>query len=76
VVLDGRFTVSCRLANCRLMPGSYVLTLILKSGGTLVDQVEGIPFEITPRDVYGTGRVLPERTGTYVPEAAWEVRTP
>ena len=68
---QGMFRLSCHLVNCRLMPGTYFLDIILKDHGALVDQAGPIVFEVVERDVYGTGKVLPPRTGSYVPEATW-----
>ena len=75
VALEGAFTVSCKLRQCRLMPGAYQLCLLLKSDGGLVDQVDDVACEVTPRDVYGTGKALPERTGVYVPDVEWKVQS-
>lgn len=73
--LDGRFRLTCRLRNVRLMPGTYALVLVLKCDRGLVDEIEGLSCEVTPRDVYGTGKMLPPRTGAYVPEAEWRIET-
>lgn len=67
------FVFTCRMNNCRLMPGMYSLNLILNGPGGPVDLIEGIPWEVVARDVYGTGRVLPPGTGVYLPETQWSV---
>ena len=75
ISLQGPFRFLCRMRNCRLMPGPYHLSLFLKSARGLEDQIDGLSMTVTPRDVYGTGRVVPPRTGTYVPEATWHIET-
>lgn len=73
LILGGQFRIRCRLHNCRIMPGSYYITVIMKSDGETLDQCGPIPVEVAAKDVYGTGRVLPAHTGSYVPEASWEL---
>jgi lipopolysaccharide transport system ATP-binding protein len=71
--LHGAFILRCRVEDCRLMPGTYSATIILKSGGRPLDEVGPIPIEVFPRDAYGTGRALPPRIGSYVPRVRWQV---
>jgi len=73
--LNGKFVFSCRMGNCRLMPGMYMLTLILNGPGGPIDMIEGIPWEVVSRDIYGTGRVLPSGTGFYLPEVEWSAKS-
>lgn len=74
VTVDGRALFRCRMDSCQLMPGSYSIILNLNSGRDGVDRIEsGLGFEVMPRDVYGTGRVLQPRDGVYVPDAQWQV---
>lgn len=73
--LEGSFSFACRMSHCRLMPGMYMLTLILNGPGGPVDLIEGIPWEVVSRDIYGTGRVLPPGTGFYLPEVKWSAET-
>lgn len=73
VSVSGRFVVSCRLKNCRLMHGTYVFNLFLKTPEGEVDRIDGLSFEVTPRDVYNTGRILPPHTGSYLPEVEWQM---
>jgi len=73
IVLKDDFTLRCTMDNCRLMPGIYHLRLILKDMEMVVDETEPISFEVSAADVYKTGKVLPARTGSYVPEAKWAV---
>ena len=61
------------MRNCRLVPGRYKITLVLKASSGLVDQVEELDFEVGVRDVDSTGRILPARTGAYLPETTWSV---
>ena len=73
--LNGKFVFSCRMGNCRLMPGMYMLALILNGPGGPIDMIEGIPWEVVSRDIYGTGRVLPSGTGFYLPEVEWSAKS-
>jgi lipopolysaccharide transport system ATP-binding protein len=74
VSLNGPFSLSCTIKDCRLMPAPYVLTLsLLQANRDVIDEVSGIPFEVTPRDIYGTGHTLPPHTGTYVPDVVWHI---
>ncbi len=74
ITLNGNFMLSCFFKNCRLMPGCYSITLVLKSDQGTIDEVDDLAFEVTPRDIYKTGKVLPERTGIYIPEVRWNVK--
>jgi hypothetical protein len=75
ITLDGSFRVRCSLNECRLMPGPYTLMLVVTDVNGMVDMIDGVPFEVTPRDIYGTGRILPARTGAIVPEIEWTVES-
>ena len=57
------------------MPGMYMLALILNGPGGPIDMIEGIPWEVVSRDIYGTGRVLPSGTGFYLPEVEWSAKS-
>ncbi len=60
--------VRVRLRNCRLMPGTYSGVLAVKEGHLVVQQVDLGPFlEVTPTDIYLTGRMLPPQTGLIAP---------
>ncbi len=73
IALNGPFTFRCTIRDCRLMPGPYVIHLSLKSTQEVVDNLENLPCEVTPRDIYGTGKMLPPRCGPYLPDVKWEV---
>jgi hypothetical protein len=49
--------------------------LVVTDVNGMVDMIDGVPFEVTPRDIYGTGRILPARTGAIVPEIEWTVES-
>ena len=74
ISLKGPFVLSCTLRNCRLIPGPYSLMLILNSDQGATDKIDDIAWEVTPTDVYGTGKVLPDRTGAFLPETEWQIR--
>ena len=75
ITIDGAFTVSCAFRNLRLMPGPYNLSLVAKVDDRLIDQIDNLPIEVVPTDVYRTGKSLPPRTGVYIPDASWSVQT-
>ena len=73
ISIESHYRMRCYLKNFRIMPGSYFATVILKDSRGLVDQIGPIALEVIAKDVYSTGKILPVRTGTYVPDAYWEI---
>ncbi len=73
ITLNGNFMLSCCLKNCRLMPGAYSILIVLKSDQGAIDKVDDLAFEVTPRDIYKTGKALSEQMGIYIPEVHWDV---
>ncbi|MBN1551748.1 ATP-binding cassette domain-containing protein [bacterium] len=71
VSLEGPFNIECTMRDCRMMHGPYVIKLFLKSDKGIIDHINDVSFEITPKDVYGTGKLLPMHTGSYVPDVQW-----
>jgi lipopolysaccharide transport system ATP-binding protein len=73
LTLQGPFHLTCRFQNIRLMPGPYQMLLILKGQQGMADQLGPLSFDVAPRDIYGTGKILPTRSGPYLAEAQWSV---
>jgi lipopolysaccharide transport system ATP-binding protein len=72
--VSGVTVVRCRTPRMQLVPGSYHLVLGLATAGGTIDKIEPVTtLEITPRDIYGTGRVPDPREGLCVLDCAWEV---
>jgi lipopolysaccharide transport system ATP-binding protein len=73
--LGGSFVLSCRFANCRLMPGRYEIDLILKAANAEPSVYPGLPLTVVASNIYGTGKLLPPRTGSFLPDATWTVES-
>jgi lipopolysaccharide transport system ATP-binding protein len=77
-VVAGRMIMRCYWEPGYLAPGIYLVSkLSIKNcrGGDRLDTIEDVlPFEITPTDVYGTGKVSPDGT-VLVPKGKWEFMT-
>jgi len=57
-------TVRLRIDHLNLLPGNYYVTLGLSNKGQQVDLItDAVKFEIVPRAVYPTGRVVPQGSG-------------
>jgi lipopolysaccharide transport system ATP-binding protein len=53
-------TITCTFENLPLLPGRYVIDLMLSDGIYPVDTVQdAISFEVLPSDVFGTGKLPP-----------------
>ncbi|MCR4411032.1 MAG: ABC transporter ATP-binding protein [Thermoguttaceae bacterium] len=62
----------CLVRNCRLLPGLYHLVLVVLSNGARVDMIDsGLAIEVLARDVYGTGKLPPSKSGFVLPEVEW-----
>lgn len=63
----------CSVTNCRLFPGHYNITLLVKSHDSIVDKIDSdLGFEVVPCDVYGTGKMPPPKYGPMLAEAHWQ----
>jgi lipopolysaccharide transport system ATP-binding protein len=72
--VEGRVRLTCRLNRCDLLPGTYAVVLGVAAGRETVDRIDPVTsFEVTPRDVYGTGRLPAPRDGVIAPDAQWTV---
>jgi len=66
--------VRCTTPRMQLVPGMYHLVLGLATAGGEIEKIEPVTtIEITPRDIYGTGRVPDHREGLCLLDCAWEV---
>src|SRR5262249_36495944 len=64
---------TCHLPNVRLAPGAYTLNAMLLSEGEILDHIySAVAFDVTPSDVYGTGRPTPAVGGLVFVENGWE----
>ena len=73
IALDGSMTVTCRWRGCQLLPSEYLVTVLIKRYGDVVDAVENIcKLIITEADIHNTGRVQP-LSGIFEPIASWDI---
>ena len=76
LALLGQTTCSCRIRGLRLVPGDYFIELQLDDSRTIYDRVSnGISIRVLPRDLYGTGRLIPPNATVWLPEVTWAVQT-
>ncbi|MEM8993222.1 MAG: ABC transporter ATP-binding protein [Acidobacteriota bacterium] len=62
----------CRLEHFPLNHGTYFLTVQLQEGHKRVDRIDrACSFQVTPRDVHGSGRVLSARKGFLCWPSRW-----
>jgi lipopolysaccharide transport system ATP-binding protein len=73
--LGATFVVSCRFANCRLMPGRYEIDLILTAANAETSVYPRLPLMVLPSNLYGTGKLLPPRTGAFLPDVTWTIES-
>lgn len=67
-------TVRATYRGLPLMPGTYVLDLYLDEGHATVDAIlDAAVFEVTPADVYGTGRLSTPSAGPFWVPVSFEV---
>ena len=72
LVLEGQMICYCRIFNLRLVPGDYSLELQLDDSRTIYDRVsEGLSIRVLPRDLYGTGRLIPPNATMWLPDVSW-----
>lgn len=56
-----------------LLPGSYCISLALRSGNQLLDYVEDVlQLEVIPRDVYHTGKLPASKRGIMYTPCVWQ----
>ncbi len=74
VGLEHRSICKCRIRDLRLVPGIYSVELQLDDGRTVFDRIsDGISIRVLPRDIYGTGRLIPPNATIWLPSVDWEV---
>jgi lipopolysaccharide transport system ATP-binding protein len=66
--------VRCKLRDIRLAPGDYQVTVQAIDGNDILDVIEqAATFEVSPRDVYGTGRLPRSHAAIYIANTEWSV---
>jgi hypothetical protein len=74
IIVRGDTRVSCTVKKMSLLPGPYSVVVGVASAGDQIDRIDPALFlDVTPRDIYGTGRLPPPRDGVFAPEARWSV---
>jgi hypothetical protein len=69
----GRGRFACHLPGLSLRPDTYSVDVFLTGNHAFYDLVENaMSFDITPRDVYGTGRLPLHNQGFVVADYDWE----
>jgi len=72
LLLNGFTICECRIMDCRLVPGDYSIELQLDDNRSVFHKVSGnIWLRILPKDIYGTGRVIPPNATTWLPDVSW-----
>jgi lipopolysaccharide transport system ATP-binding protein len=67
---DGFF--SCKVKKLPLSPGSYTVSLIIRSSETIVDWIQqAATIVVEPGDFFGTGRLPPSSHGGVLLEQEW-----
>jgi len=67
---DGFF--SCKVRKLPLSPGSYTVSLIIRSSETIVDWIQqAATIIVEPGDFFGTGRLPPSSHGGVLLEQEW-----
>ena len=68
-------TITCYFETLPLMPGNYGLDLYFGDEHVDLDTILGaISFDVTPADVFGTGRLPPAAAGPIFWPASWSLR--
>ena len=72
-VREGRIT--CHLERLPLMPGTYTVDLYFGDEHHTLDAVfDSLSFEVTPADVYGSGKLPPAHCGPVFLPARWSLK--
>jgi lipopolysaccharide transport system ATP-binding protein len=70
----GDAVVTCRMKNCRLPAGLYLVELQVDDGREIRDHISGaLTFRVESSDVYGTGKEMPSHAALFLPEVDWSV---
>ena len=68
--------ITCHFETLPLMPGMYFLDLYFGDQYHDLDIIyEATSFEVTPGDVFGTGKLPPPAGGSLIWNATWDLRT-
>jgi lipopolysaccharide transport system ATP-binding protein len=68
-------TITCHFDRIPLMPGNYIVDLYFGDDRVDLDVVHGaISFDVTPADVFGTGRLPPASAGPIFWPASWSLQ--
>ena len=74
---SGPLDVDCVLPDLRLAPAQYDVDVMVSSGSQSLARVESaFRFEVTPRDVYGTGTLPKSKNAAVHPDIEWSVSVP
>jgi lipopolysaccharide transport system ATP-binding protein len=66
--------LSCTIDRLTLMPGLYWIDLYFGDGQTDRDVIyDAISFEVTPADVFGSGKLPPITSGPFYCPASWKM---
>jgi hypothetical protein len=77
LVIKGYTLCSCEIFGLRLVPGDYSIELQLDDWQTIYDKIsDGISIRVLPKDLYGTGRLIPSNATIWLPEVRWELIAP
>lgn len=69
-------SIECRIEKLPLMPGTYNLDLYFGSHRQNLDIIaDAVQFEVTPADVFGTGKLPPATAGNIFWPATWRIRS-
>ena len=70
-----RARICCNLADLPLMPGAYLLDLFFGNESQDLDVVhEAIGFDVTPADIFGSGKLPPKFAGPILWPATWAMQ--
>lgn len=70
--INGRMTITCRFDNFPMMHGTYTLHVWIARKGEVADYVENAAeLVVSPRDVFGTGRMLDPLGGVAFVKTTW-----
>lgn len=74
ILSPGRTTVSCDIPELPLTPGRYSVHIVVRDEQDVYDQVnQAMTLEITPADVFGTGRPPFPSDGPCFVQSSWSV---
>jgi len=77
LTIKGPSVLRCRDPFVRLAPGQYAIVLALVANGQTMDRIDpAATIDVTPQDVYGTGKLPPHGQGVYLPSSEWTIGCP